>query len=138
VRILLALDGSPSSIVARDLVAGLAWPAETSVDVLCAFHTPADWTGGVGSTMDWAGDASDAMRDGLERQQRELAEPLVAAARHVECPVVEGRAADAISDTARERNVDLIVIGQRRPQRSDSRRRIGACRAPHRRKETTR
>lgn len=69
-RILLALDGSPSSIVARDLVAGLAWPAETSVDVLSAFHT--------------------------------------------------------------------LLAGQRRPQRSGSRRRIGACRAPHRRKETTR
>ena len=112
-RILLALDGSPSSIVARDLVVGLDWPPETEVLLLSAYHTPADWTGGVGSTMDWVGDASDAMREGLEKQQRELAEPLVAAGRSVGYLVVEARAADAISDAARERNMDLVVMGSR-------------------------
>jgi len=113
VRILLALDGSPSSIVARDLVAGLGWPGGTAVLIVSAYHTPADWTGGVGSTMDWIGDASDAMREGLETQQRELAEPLVAAGHGVEYLVVEARAADAISDAAREGNADLLVMGSR-------------------------
>ena len=33
-RILLALDGSPSSLVARDLTAGLRWPAQTAITLV--------------------------------------------------------------------------------------------------------
>lgn len=112
-RILLALDGSPSSIVARDLVATLPWPAGTLIRVLSAFHTPMDWTGGVGSTMDWIGDASKALRADIQQRLQELSEPLVRAGRDVEHEVVEARAAAAISADARDHDADLIVVGSR-------------------------
>ena len=45
-RILLALDGSPSADRARALVASLAWPAGTIVRVVAALDVaPALWGG---------------------------------------------------------------------------------------------
>ena len=52
-KILIALDGSPSSVVARDLVASLPWPAGSEAHLVGAYSVPRDWTGGPGSGMDW-------------------------------------------------------------------------------------
>ena len=62
-RIILALDGSESSIQARDLVAGLPWPEGTAICAVSAYELPIDCTGSVGASMAWVGDAEDAMRD---------------------------------------------------------------------------
>lgn len=112
-RILVAVDGSAGSIVARDLVASLDWPTGTEITLLAAYQVPIDWTGGVASTMDWVGDVEDATRDSLVEQLRSVAEPLTARGWSVDRVVVRGRAATAIIDVARERDADLIVTGSR-------------------------
>jgi nucleotide-binding universal stress UspA family protein len=112
-KILVGVDGSACSIVALDLVSSLAWPAGTEITLLAAYDVPVDWTGGVGSTMDWVGDVEDAARDTLVEQLRGLAPRLEEQGHSVERIVVRGRAASAIVETARERQVDLIVTGSR-------------------------
>lgn len=112
-KILLALDGSDPSLVARDLVASLHWPEGTTVDVVGAYQVPIDWTGGIGSTMDWVGGIDDAIRDDLAERIADLSQPLVDAGLTVERHTLLGRAADVIVDLAAERGVDLIVMGSR-------------------------
>lgn len=112
-KILIAIDASPGSIVARDLVASLDWPGETHVTLLAAYQAPVDWTGGMGSTMAWVGDIEDAARDDLSDRLRDLAEPLEQRGWTVERLVVRGRPASAIIETARDREVDLVVTGSR-------------------------
>lgn len=112
-KAILALDGSAPSLVARDLVAGLPWPADATIHMLSAYQVSVDWTGGVGSTMDWVGDVQDAIRDQLDVQLRTNAAPLVAAGLKVEQHVIRGRAANAINDLAAQIEADLIVTGSR-------------------------
>lgn len=112
-KVLLALDGSDRSLIARDLVAGLPWPAAATVHVLTAYHVPTDWTGGVGSTMAWVGDAEDAVRDQLNERLHDWAAPLVAAGLTVAYGVYRGRPADVIANAATELGADLVVMGSR-------------------------
>ncbi|HVM24090.1 MAG TPA: universal stress protein [Candidatus Limnocylindrales bacterium] len=112
-KILLAIDGSACSIVARDLVGSLRWPPATEVVLLGAYDVPIDWTGGVGSTMDWVGDIEDATREVLEQQLDELAVPLAEAGLATTRLVVKGRTASVIVDVAREQRADLVVTGSR-------------------------
>jgi len=112
-RILLALDGSESSINARDLVAGVPWPTGTAISVVSAYELPIDWTGAVGSAMPWVGDAEDAMRDELIAELQRLTEPVAGRGWQLERRVVKGRPATAILDVARSFEPDLIVLGSR-------------------------
>lgn len=112
-RILLAIDGSTGSVVARDLVASLPWPADTEITLLAAYDVAIDWTGGIGSTMDWVGDVEDATRDALDEQLLRLAEPLTERGWAVSRRIVRGRAASAIVETARALRSDLVVTGSR-------------------------
>lgn len=112
-KILVGVDGSACSVVALDLVASLDWPAGTEFTLLAAYEVPIDWTGGVGATMSWVGDAEDAMRDHLEEQLGGLAPRLAERGYAVDRVVVRGRPATAIVETAREREADLIVTGSR-------------------------
>lgn len=112
-KVLLALDGSEPSLVARDLVGAVAWPVGTEIHLLSAYQVPADWTAGLGSTMDWVGDAEDAARDALDDQLRTLAAPIVERGMRVERHVIRGRAPDAINDLGSELGADLIVTGSR-------------------------
>jgi nucleotide-binding universal stress UspA family protein len=112
-KVLVALDGSAPSLVARDLIAGLPWPPDTTVHLVAAYLVPNDYTGGVGSTMDWIGDAEDAMRDRLHDELRTAGEPLAERGLKVDRVVVAGRAADVITDAARRLEVDVIVTGSR-------------------------
>ncbi|MEO6295182.1 MAG: universal stress protein [Candidatus Limnocylindria bacterium] len=112
-RVLLALDGSPPSLVARDLVGTLSWPEGTVIHLIAAYQVPIDWTDGVGSTMVWVGNVEDAIHDQLEDDLRALAAPLAEEGLAVEHHVVRGRAADAITDAAVTLGVDLIVTGSR-------------------------
>jgi nucleotide-binding universal stress UspA family protein len=112
-KILLALDGSPPSLIARDLVAALRWPADTVVHVVGAYEVPVDWTGGVGSSMDWVGEIEDAVRDDMVDSLRISSEPLVAAGLTVARAATRGRPADVIMETAAELGADLIVTGSR-------------------------
>jgi nucleotide-binding universal stress UspA family protein len=112
-KILLALDGSEPSGLARDLVANLSWPSETSVHLLSAYRPSIDYTGGVGSAMVWVGQVEDAIRDHLTEMLAEMGAPLAARGLAVEQSLVRGRAGDAILDTAREIGADLIITGSR-------------------------
>ncbi|MGH2380442.1 MAG: universal stress protein [Candidatus Limnocylindria bacterium] len=112
-KVVLALDGSEPSLVARDLVVGLPWPAGATVHLLAAYQVLADWTGGIGPTVDWVGDAEEAMRDQLQDELRTLSEPLIEHGLKVERHVVHGRAATAIIDFATEIGADLVVTGSR-------------------------
>lgn len=112
-KIVLALDGSAPSVVARDLVAGLSWPPDTVVHLVAAFEAPIDWTGGVGSTMDWIGDVEDAARESLQDTLGSLADPLVERGLEVKRRTVRGRAATAIIEAATDVGADLIVTGSR-------------------------
>ncbi len=112
-KVLLALDGSAPSLVARDLVGALSWPEGTVIHLIAAYQVPIDWTGGVGSTMDWVGDVVDAIRDQLEDDLRALGGPLAERGLTVERHVVRGRAPDVINQSASELGADLIVTGSR-------------------------
>jgi nucleotide-binding universal stress UspA family protein len=112
-KVLLALDGSDPSLVARDLVAGLAWPQGTTIHVVGAYSVPIDWTAGVGSTMDWVGDVEDAIRDRTAEDLRTMSQPLVDGGLTVEREALVGRAADVIVEAARRIGADLIVTGSR-------------------------
>ena len=112
-RILLALDGSPSSIQARDLVATLRWPPGTAIRLATAYEVPIDWTGGLGAGMAWVGDAEDALRDELTAELGRLAEPLAGHDWQVDWQVVKDRPATAIIEAAHDFEADLIALGSR-------------------------
>jgi nucleotide-binding universal stress UspA family protein len=112
-RVLLAVDGSPASLVARDLVAGLHWPDDTTIHVVGAYQVPADWTGGVGTTMDWVGGVEDAVHDQLAETLLELSRPLAESGLRVEREALRGRAPDVIVDAATRIDADLVVTGSR-------------------------
>lgn len=111
--VLLAVDGSASAELARDLVANLQWPRSTVIHLLTAYQVPVDWTGGVGSTMDWIGDVEDATREQLADDLKAMSLPLTNHGLAVESHVVRGRPADAIIAAAAELGVDLIMTGSR-------------------------
>lgn len=112
-RILLALDGSPASIQARDLVAGLPWPVGTAIRLATVYEVPIDWTGAVGAGMAWVGDAEDALREELTAELGRLAEPLAGHQWQVDWRVVKGHPATAIIEAARDFEADLIALGSR-------------------------
>ena len=112
-RILLALDGSDSSIQARDLVAGLPWPEGTAIHLVTAYEVPIDWTSGAGAGMAWVGDVEDALRDEAAAELERLAAPLAGRGWQVERQVIRGRPAGAIIDAAHTLEADLIAIGSR-------------------------
>ena len=112
-KVLLALDGSAPSLVARDLVGALSWPEGTVIHLVAAYQVPIDWTGGVGSSMDWVGDVVDAIRDQLDDDLRALGGPLAERGLTVKRHVVRGRAPDVINQSASELAADLIVTGSR-------------------------
>ncbi|HEU4673999.1 MAG TPA: universal stress protein [Candidatus Limnocylindrales bacterium] len=113
-RIVLAVDGSPSSIQARDLVGALPWPAETSITVVTAYEPPASWFtypgAGAGS---WLDEAEAALRGAADDALAAAAAPLEAGGRPVDRRVIRGRAADTILAVADEVDADLIVLGSR-------------------------
>ena len=111
-KILLPLDGSPPSIIARDLVAGLPWADGTVVHLLVAYQLPIDWAGGMGSTTDWV-DVEDSTRHTLEEELRTLGAPLTERGLAVELHVQRGRPATVITEAAHELGADLIVTGSR-------------------------
>jgi nucleotide-binding universal stress UspA family protein len=112
-RIVLAVDGSPSSVQARDLVASLAWPEGTGVTLVMAYQVPAvvlaEWGGGAR----WLDDVDAAMRRDADAALSSLAAPLVERGLTVQPRVELGRPADVILAIADEAAADVIVLGSR-------------------------
>ena len=111
-RVLLAIDGSASSLLARDVVATLRWPAGTVVDLVAAYEVPVPRSA-AGVTVNTATDAEKALRRELAEQLLATVEPLLERGLEVERHVLRGRAADVILQAAADLNADLIVTGSR-------------------------
>jgi nucleotide-binding universal stress UspA family protein len=111
---LLALDGSPSSIQARNLVASLPWPEGTSARLLRAYDLPTGWfSEGAVRVGDWPADADDAIRRQTEDELADMVAPLENRSLAVDRQVVRGRAASAILAAGDDLDADLIVLGSR-------------------------
>ncbi len=113
-RILLAIDGSPSSIEARDLVASLSIPGGSSVTMLTAYDIPVAW---FGETLAAGGaglaEAAEAVRREADATLVRLAAPFSDRDWSVERRVVRGRASGVIVEAAAAMAADLIVLGSR-------------------------
>lgn len=113
-RILLALDGSASSVEARNLVASLPWQRGTSITLLTAYDIPTAWLGDTATAGgDWLGAAEDGLRRNAETELERLAEPLAGRGWSVDRRVARGRAASVILTTAEQLAADLVVVGSR-------------------------
>jgi nucleotide-binding universal stress UspA family protein len=112
-RIVLGLDGSPSSIHARDLVAGLPWPDGTTITLVTAFDVPVAWFMEAPAPSDWLTAAQDGLRRQADDALAELAGPLEGHGWTIERRVAEGRAATEIMAAADDVEADLIVVGSR-------------------------
>jgi nucleotide-binding universal stress UspA family protein len=114
-RVLVALDGSPASERARELVSTLAWPRGSTLRVVSAFPLAGSITGWPGVVV------SPEIVDEIEAAGRDAARAVVDAAvgklsrpdLHVAGKVTVGRAADVILDAAASLRADLIVVGGR-------------------------
>jgi nucleotide-binding universal stress UspA family protein len=114
-RILLALDGSPSADRAGALVASLAWPAGTTIRIVAALDVaPALWGGPWIPAIPVDADQLEEEAVGeLTRVLREATPALEAAGLSVEAELLRGRPSAAIVDDARRWGPDLIVVGSR-------------------------
>lgn len=102
-RILLAVDGSPSSDRARDLVAALPWGQDDAVLIVSVVPTP-----DTGIVDDGA---LQTYRDALESAEGEIRS--VRSDLAIETILLSGRAASLIIEEARAMPADLVVIGHR-------------------------
>jgi nucleotide-binding universal stress UspA family protein len=114
-RVLYATDGSEQSAAAGRLVASMAWPAGSSVRVVCAVDAGAAFFGAP------LAPAVPANADLLEQQLRDDGKRIVEAAVAelssanvaVDCMVADDRPATAVVEEARDWPADLIVMGSR-------------------------
>jgi nucleotide-binding universal stress UspA family protein len=114
-RILLAIDGSPASASAVDLVASSPWPEPTLVRVVLVDSSSADL-----EATPWLGEPIVERRVPSSRLTRELHAPvdaaqerLLAAGVPATSTVVRGRPATEIVRAAAVWQADLIVVGSR-------------------------
>jgi nucleotide-binding universal stress UspA family protein len=114
-RILLALDGSPSADRARALVTSLAWGPGTTVRLVAALDVaPALWGGPWIPAIPVDADQleEEAVVE-LTRVLQEARPAMEAAGLQVEAELLRGRPSAAIVDDARIWGPDLIVVGSR-------------------------
>ncbi|PYS89827.1 MAG: universal stress protein [Acidobacteria bacterium] len=111
-KIVLAVDGSPSSADAAEAVTARPWPAGTVVRVLSAVE---DVTPPAAELWYDAGGSLERARQELmthaERLTAGLAETLRASGLTAETTVRYGDARSVIVDEAKEWDADLIVVG---------------------------
>ncbi len=114
-RVLLALDGSPSADRARALTTALAWPEGSIVRIVAALDVaPALWGG------PWIPaipvDADQLEEEAVAELTRVLTEargPLEAAGLAVEAELLRGRPSAAIAEDAKLWGPYLVVVGSR-------------------------
>jgi nucleotide-binding universal stress UspA family protein len=117
-RVILAEDGSPAGMAARDVVA--AWPAFAAIPVLVVgvVDVAAPWRSGIAPTM--FGAAMDVYTDMITSARTTHHEivaateaHLRAAGRSVSGELREGHPADQLRQAATDPAGDLIVVGSR-------------------------
>ena len=113
-RMLLAIDGSPSSNQARDLVASMSMPSGSSVTALTAYDVPRTW---LGDLLPPGGAQRAKAEEGVRREAEatldRLAAPLGDRDWSIDRRVVRGRTANVIVEAAGDLAADLIVVGSR-------------------------
>jgi nucleotide-binding universal stress UspA family protein len=114
-RVLLGVDGSQSSDRAASLVANLAWPVGSTIDVLTAHPgSPAGSRNpGMMLPKDLARERENAVEVAAQGIADDAARRFAAPDLTVETRVVRDRPSQAILDEAARFEVDLIVLGNR-------------------------
>jgi nucleotide-binding universal stress UspA family protein len=114
-RVLLGVDGSTSSDRAASLVANLAWPIGSIIEVVTAYPGTAAIYGMPGMVMsaDVIQETEDAMEAEARRLVTDVARRFATPDITVDTQVIRERPATAIIDEAAARNVDLVVLGNR-------------------------
>ena len=114
-KVLLAVDGSTSSDRAASLVANLAWPMGSSIEVVTVYPGTATIFDMPGVVM--SGDVIQETEDAMEAEAKRI---VIKVARRIAAPdltvqtqVVRGRAATALLDQVAEFKADLVVLGNR-------------------------
>jgi nucleotide-binding universal stress UspA family protein len=105
-RILLATDGSESSIDAARAVAQATWPAETEVKVVSVVNPPI-------SVLEKIGLSLGGRRDRAHRAIGEVVQVLKQTPVAISAEVITGRPAQKIIDEAKSWRATLIVVGKR-------------------------
>jgi nucleotide-binding universal stress UspA family protein len=112
--ILVGTDGSSSSLRAVDTAAGLAADTGAALVLASAYHpmpekerlSAADRLGDLAYKVQGATPAEDALRAARERA-------VAAGAKEIDQVAVEGDAVDVLTTVVKEREVDLLVVGNR-------------------------
>lgn len=114
-RVLVAIDGSECADVAVDLVAAIAWPRHSTIEVVQAVSSGIAVFGGPWPPIPPVdSSAFDAdIRRSAQRTLDAAAARLDAPGRSVETAIASGRAADVITALAHEHGADLVVVGSR-------------------------
>jgi len=109
-KILLATDGSQSAVHAEELVAAVAWPAGTTVEIVWAEQL-------LEEEIDLPDDLLDRSRAARRREIDDRLNALEAriakGGRSVRARVVLGRPATVIVSEAEQLGADLVVVGSR-------------------------
>ena len=105
-KILLATDGSKSSIEAARVVAQASWPAETEVKVVSVVNPPM-------AVLEKIGLSLGGRRDRAHRAIGEVVQILKETPVAITAAVINGRPAQTIIDEAKTWGATLIVIGKR-------------------------
>ena len=114
-KILLAVDGSTSSDRAASLVANLAWPMGSTIEVVTVYPGTAAMFDmpGVVQAADVIQETENAMEAEARRTVIKVARRFAAPDLTVQTQVLRGRAVTALLDQASEFKADLIVVGNR-------------------------
>lgn len=116
-RVLLATDGSENAAIAEALVGNVAWPLETSIQVVRvvgAGDTESDAAVGpwpLGLATSTHVDAADVQ--GAEEHLRLVVEHLGTGSLNVDHAVLRGRPADTLLEWIDRHRPDLVVVGTR-------------------------
>ncbi len=89
----------------------MAWPRPLEVVLVAAYERPIDWTGTMPVVFNE--DDEQLMRDELRTSLNDLAEPLRQLGAAVEVEIRAGRPAEVLTEVAREREADLLIVGSR-------------------------
>lgn len=112
--VLVGTDGSESSFRAVDRAAAVAAGSGATLLVVCAYHPMSDREvrdaqqalGGEGYKVSGSNPAEDVLRDAADRAR-------TVGAGKVETLAVEGDPVDELAQVAKDRDVDLVVVGNR-------------------------
>jgi nucleotide-binding universal stress UspA family protein len=112
-RILLALDGSPSSDAACQLVGSLAWPIGSVIDVVAVAEPAVELLAPLLISAPTLGNIDQSTGDALEQVLDAAVASLERPTLAVEHAVLHGRPATLIVEKAAEFRAELVVIGSR-------------------------